>query len=88
MTATQQQDVQLQRRLQQDSIQLGGRTIYLNPFLYWRRFDSNTDRWLREPGQLSEDQITANRSRFGASWMITPPLSTMALWRCSSRVWS
>ena len=64
MTATQQQDVQLQRRLQQDSIQLGGRTIYLNPFLYWRRFDSNTDRWLREPGQLTEDQIGANRSRF------------------------
>ena len=64
MTATQQQEVQLQRRLQQDSIQLGGRTIYLNPFLYWRRFDSNTDRWLREPGQLTEDQITANRSRF------------------------
>ena len=64
MTATQQQDLQLQRRLQQDSIQLGGRTIYLNPFLYWRRFDSNTDRWLREPGQLSEEQIVANRMRF------------------------
>ena len=64
MTATQQQDVQLQRRLQQDSIQSGGRTIYLNPFLYWRRFDSNTDRWLREPGQLTEDQIGTNRSRF------------------------
>ena len=64
MTATQPQDLQLQRRLQQDSIQLGGRTVYLNPFLYWRRFDSNTDRWLREPGQLTEDQITANRRRF------------------------
>ena len=64
MTATQQQDLQLQRRLQQDSIQLSGRTIYLNPFLYWRRFDSNTDRWLREPGQLSEEQIVANRMRF------------------------
>jgi hypothetical protein len=64
VTATQQQDLQLQRRLQQDSIQLGGRTIYLNPFLYWRRFDSNTDRWLREPGQLSEEQIVANRMRF------------------------
>ena len=63
MTATQSQDVQ-QRRLQQDSIQLSGRTIYLNPFLYWRRFDSNTDRWLREPGQLTEDQIAANRLRF------------------------
>ena len=57
-------DPQLQRRLQQDSIMLGGRTIYLNPFLYWRRFDANTDRWLRQPGQLPEDQIAANRSRF------------------------
>ena len=57
-------DPQLQRRLQQDSIVLAGRTIYLNPFLYWRRFDANTDRWLREPGQLSEEQIHANRQRF------------------------
>ena len=64
MTTTQQQDLQLQRRLQQDSIQLAGRTIYLNPFLYWRRFDSNTDRWLREPGQLTEEQIQINRNRF------------------------
>jgi len=52
------------RRLQQDSIQLAGKVIYLNPFLYWRRFDPNTDRWLREPGQLPEDQIQANRLRF------------------------
>ena len=58
------QDHQLQRRLQQDSIQLAGRTVYLNPFLYWRRFDSNTDRWLREPGQLPEEQIAGNRVRF------------------------
>lgn len=57
-------DPDLQRKLQQDSILLGGRTIYLNPFLYWRRFDANTDRWLREPGQLPEEQITANRGRF------------------------
>jgi hypothetical protein len=55
---------QLQRRRQQDTIVLAGKTIYLNPFLYWRRFDANTDRWLREPGQLSEDQIQANRRRF------------------------
>ncbi|MFM8259639.1 MAG: hypothetical protein ACKN83_07415 [Vulcanococcus sp.] len=64
MTAAPQQDLQLQRRLQQDSIELAGKTIYLNPFLYWRRFDANTDRWLREPGQLPEDQIAANRARF------------------------
>jgi hypothetical protein len=54
----------MQRRLQQDSILLGGKTIYLNPFLYWRRFDANTDRWLREPGQLMEEQIVSNRARF------------------------
>ena len=58
------QDLQLQRRLQQDSIQLAGKVVYLNPFLYWRRFDANTDRWLREPGQLPEDQIVTNRLRF------------------------
>jgi hypothetical protein len=57
-------DPQLQRRLQQDTILIGGKTIYLNPFLYWRRFDANTDRWLREPGQLPEEQIAANRLRF------------------------
>jgi hypothetical protein len=54
----------VQRRLQQDTILFGGKTVYLNPFLYWRRFDANTDRWLREPGQLSEEQILANRLRF------------------------
>ena len=64
MTAAPQQDDLLHRRLQQDSILLAGKTIYINPFLYWRRFDSNTDRWLREPGQLGEDQINLNRSRF------------------------
>jgi len=64
LTAAPQQDLQLQRRLQQDSIELAGKTIYLNPFLYWRRFDANTDRWLREPGQLEEEQIQTNRSRF------------------------
>ena len=64
LTAAPQQDLQLQRRLQQDSIQLAGKVVYLNPFLYWRRFDANTDRWLREPGQLPEDQILSNRLRF------------------------
>ena len=58
------QDPQLQRRLQRDTIQFGEKTVYLNPFLYWRRFDANTDRWLREPGQLPEEQILSNRRRF------------------------
>ena len=33
-TVSLQQDSQLQRRLQQDSIELAGKTVYLNPFLY------------------------------------------------------
>ena len=68
-------DQQLQRRLQQDSILLAGRVIYLHPFLYWRRFDTNTDRWLREPGQLSEEQIQLNRQRFypELDWSVLEP---------------
>ena len=57
-------DSDRQRRLQQDSIQFGAKTVYLNPFLYWRRFDANTDRWLRELGRLMEEQILTNRARF------------------------
>ncbi len=64
MTASLKHDPHLQRRLHQDSICVAGKIIYINPFLYWRRFDSNTDRWLREPGQLSEEQINLNRTRF------------------------
>ena len=50
--------------LQQDVVKISGKTIFINPFLYWRRFDENTNRWLREPGQMSEEQITPNRNRF------------------------
>jgi hypothetical protein len=50
--------------LQQDVIKVSGKTVFINPFLYWRRFDDNTNRWLREPGQMSEDQIYPNRKRF------------------------
>jgi len=50
--------------LQQDVIKISGKTVFINPFLYWRRFDENTNRWLREPGQMSEDQISPNRNRF------------------------
>ena len=54
----------LTNHLQQDVIKISGKTIFINPFLYWRRFDENTNRWLREPGQMSEEQIHANRIRF------------------------
>jgi len=50
--------------LQQDIIKISGKIIFINPFLYWRRFDENTNRWLREPGQMSDDQIHPNRNRF------------------------
>ena len=54
----------LTNHLQQDVVKVSGKTIFINPFLYWRRFDENTNRWLREPGQMSEDQISPNRNRF------------------------
>jgi len=54
----------LTNHLQQDIVKISGKTIFINPFLYWRRFDENTNRWLREPGQMSEEQIQANRNRF------------------------
>jgi len=50
--------------LRQDVVKVSGKTIFINPFLYWRRFDENTNRWLREPGQMSEEQIKLNRNRF------------------------
>ncbi len=54
----------LTNHLQQDVVKVSGKTIFINPFLYWRRFDENTNRWLHEPGQMSEDQIQSNRNRF------------------------
>ena len=57
-------DKKISNHLQQDVVKIGGKTIFINPFLYWRRFDENTNRWLREPGQMSEEQIQPNRNRF------------------------
>ena len=54
----------IRNHLQQDIVKIAGKTIFINPFLYWRRFDENTNRWLREPGQMSEEQIKLNRNRF------------------------
>ena len=50
-------DKKISNHLQQDVVKISGKTIFINPFLYWRRFDENTNRWLREPGQMSEEQI-------------------------------
>ena len=57
-------DHKISNHLQQDVVKISGKTIFINPFLYWRRFDENTNRWLREPGQMSEEQIQPNRNRF------------------------
>jgi len=57
-------DNKLSNKLQKDIIKIGGKTIFLNPFLYWRSIDQNTNRWLREPGQIPKLQIKTNRNRF------------------------
>ena len=54
----------ISNKLQQDIIKIAGKTIFINPFLYWRKFDPNTNRWLREPGQIPEEKIQLNRNRF------------------------
>ena len=51
-------------RLQQDIIKINGKKIYINPFLYLRKFDEKTKRWLRDPGQISKSRIDLNRRRF------------------------
>ena len=64
MVKNQNTNNRISNHLQQDIVKIAGKTIFINPFLYWRRFDENTNRWLREPGQLSEDHIHLNRNRF------------------------
>ena len=54
----------ISNHLQQDLVKIGGKTIFINPFLYSTRFDENTNRWLREPGQISAQKISSNRNRF------------------------
>jgi len=50
--------------LQQDIIKIDGKKIFINPFLYSRKFDEKTRRWLREPGQIPKSRINLNRSKF------------------------
>ena len=54
----------ISNKLQQDIIKIGGKTIFINPFYYLRKFDGNTNRWLRETGQISIEEIQLNRNRF------------------------
>ena len=50
--------------LQQDIIKIDGKKIFLNPFLYLRKFDQKSKKWLREPGQISKSRIELNRSKY------------------------
>ena len=50
--------------LHQDIIKIKGKKIVINPFFYLRKFDEETKRWLREPGQISKSRIDLNRSKF------------------------
>ena len=50
--------------LQQDIIKINGTKIFINPFLYSRKFDDKTKKWLREFGQISKSIIHKNRRKF------------------------
>ena len=58
--------------LKQDIIKVGGNKIFINPFLYLRKFDQKSKRWLKEPGQISKSRIELNRSKYypGIDWEI------------------
>ena len=50
--------------LKQDIIKIDGKKIFINPFLYLRKFDQKSKRWLREPGQISKSTIELNKSKY------------------------
>tara|TARA_Y100001978_G_scaffold2743_1_gene2372 strand:+ start:317 stop:883 length:567 start_codon:yes stop_codon:yes gene_type:complete len=50
--------------MKQDIIKIDGKKIFINPFLYFRKFDEESKRWLREPGQISKSRIELNRSKY------------------------
>ena len=56
----------------QDIIKIDGKKILINPFLYLRKFDQKSKRWLKEPGQISKSRIELNRSKYypGINWEI------------------
>ena len=56
----------------QDIIKIDGKKILINPFLYLRKFDQKSKRWLKEPGQISKSRIELNRSKYypGIDWEI------------------
>ena len=51
-------------RLEQDIIKINGKRIFINPFLYSKKFDEKTKIWLREFGQIPKSKIDLNRSKF------------------------
>ena len=50
--------------LRQDIIKIDGKKIFINPFLYLRKFDQKSKRWLREFGKISKSRIELNKSKF------------------------
>lgn len=54
----------IRNHLRKDVIKIDRKTVFINPFLYGRRFDKNTHIWLRELGQISLKKISSNRNRF------------------------
>ncbi len=50
--------------LRQDIIKIGSKKIFINPFLYLRKFDKKSKRWFIEPGQISKSRIELNRSKY------------------------
>ena len=50
--------------LKQDIIKIDGKKIFINPFLYLRKLDQKSKRWLRESGEISNSRIELNKSKY------------------------
>ncbi len=56
--------IKISKNLKKDIVEIAGKIIFINPFLYWKSFDEYTNNWLRNPGQISDNQIALSRKRF------------------------
>ncbi len=59
-----QDENKLTNKLQQDIIKIEGEKIFLNPFFYCVRLDKETNKWLKDLGQIKQSKIIQNRNRF------------------------
>ena len=54
----------IKKKINNNVLIIDDKSIFINPFFYWKRFDSNTFKWLKDFGQIPESEIRSNINRF------------------------